>query len=139
MNDPGGISVGEVGGVVAGIVTVATTAGAGIAWLFRWGEKREESRSAKLQKWHEELEAREARMDAERAGDIAALRVDIAKLRREHGALHNAQQLLASALRALDPNNPALRMADDLLRQAFAVDPVTPPDMVATLGRIDPA
>ncbi|MDX3885977.1 MAG: hypothetical protein QHC65_16255 [Sphingomonas sp.] len=138
MSDPGW-SVGEVGGVFAGAVTLLATLGGGIKWLFDWGDRRAEGRQAKLQKWHDELEAREARLDAERASEIASLREAIARLSREHGALANAYQLIANALRVIDAGNPTLRMADELLRKAFPADPATPVDMIGALGRIDQA
>lgn len=137
MSDPGGVSPGEMGGMFAGAVALLGTIGAGIRWLLGWKERRAESRSAKLQAWHDELVAREARLDAERERDIAGLREDIAKLRREHGALLNAYQLLAGALRVLDATNPALRMADEMLRAAYPVDAVTPADMRVMLGSMD--
>lgn len=136
MGDPGGISTGEVGGIIAGAITILGTVGAGVRWLLGWRDRQEESRATKLQKWHDELSARETRLDEERATEIASLRDDIARLRREHGMLLSAYQLIAGAMRVIDAGNPALRMADELLRAAFPLRG-TPADMSALADRID--
>src|SRR3546814_430675 len=73
MSDPLG-EAGGIGGIFAGTVAVLGLLGGGIRWMLNWKERREESRSAKLQAWHDELAAREKRLDAERERDIASLR-----------------------------------------------------------------
>jgi hypothetical protein len=58
-----GVSAGEIGGVFAGATALAIATGHGIKWLFGFGVKREESRAAKLQLWHDELTDRERRIN----------------------------------------------------------------------------
>jgi hypothetical protein len=131
----GGISAGEVGGIVAGIIAVLATLGGGIKFMLNWKARREDSRAHRLQKWHEELQARELRLNEEQAAHFARIerelgdvRGDQQQMKREQGALRNAYQLIAGALRRIDPENIALGLADELLKAAFTLDPVVPAD-----------
>jgi hypothetical protein len=133
MSDTGPISPGEAGGLFAGMMAVLALLGGGAKWLLNWRERQAESRAAKLQAWHEELGRREQRLDAEEEGYRKRIEQRLGelsdwnqRLQREHAALLGGYQLLAGALRAIDPANSALELADQILAVAFPVDPVTP-------------
>lgn len=140
MPDP---SAGEVGGIFAGLVTFLTALGAAIKWAFGRRDKAAETRSAKLQAWHEELKQREAELDRKQAEHVAQMEDKLAalalwgrQLETEVAALRGSYQLLASALRIKDPGNPALGQADELLKSAFPLNPVIPPPLAALLANI---
>ncbi len=151
MSDLG--NAGEVGGIFAGIVALLALIGKGIQWLLGYGVARADRRQAKLDAWHEELKERERKIDADQASHQerqAAYQARIearlesfetwkAQTDTEKAALRTAYQLIASALRAIDPHNNALRMADELLKAAFPPDPVVPEAMEVLLGDIDEA
>jgi hypothetical protein len=133
MADP---SAGEVGGVFAGAIGLLVAIGHGVRWWLGWSDRRALRRSAKLDAWQRELQDREARFEAQQAEHWQRIELELAKLRREHAALLGGYQLIAAALRLVDPESDALRRADELLRSAFLVEPLMPPDMVATMQRI---
>jgi uncharacterized protein HemX len=130
-----GASAGEVGGVFAGIVALVVALGHGLRWWLGWTDRRAATRAAKLDAWQKQLEARETRLDAQQQEHWAEIGRELEVLRREHAALLGGYQLIATALRMVDPNSDALRRADELLRSAFLIDPLTPPDMTALLRR----
>ncbi|MFN3943883.1 MAG: hypothetical protein ACK4K7_02990 [Allosphingosinicella sp.] len=143
MHLPGSPSPGEVGGVFAGIVTVLALLGGGVRWLVSWRERRAEARSAKLQRWHEELDARERRLDAEEAERSqrledrqGRLEVAYAQLHRENAALRIAFELIAAPLRLREPENPALKQAEEMLKAVFPISPLTPPPMVGLMDQL---
>lgn len=143
MPEPSIGDVGDIGGVFAGIVGVFVMFGKGGRWLLGWEERRDATRSKKLTAWHDELDGREARIEQRQASYQQAIEARLEsiiatanRLKDEHAALRTAYQLIASALRVSDPGNPALRMADELLRTAFILDPVIPSDMTDLVGRI---
>lgn len=143
MSDP---TLGEAGGLFAGCVALLIAFGHGIRWLLGYGDRRDQTRSGKLDAWHRELEARERRIEKQqrdyqdkierRLRAVTSLAV---QLHTEHSALRNAYQLIATALRSIDEQNPALRMADEMIRSAFPLDPKSPPDMMALLAEIEDA
>lgn len=146
VGDGGNISAGEIGGIFAGGVALLATLGHGIKWLLGFTSSQQARRSSKLQQWHDELDARERKIDEEQEAYRRGIEQDLTDLREwkrkvevEQTALKTGYHLLASALRTIDPNNQALRMADELLRSAFKVDPMTPPDMLDQLTAIDRA
>lgn len=133
---------------VAGIIAILGALGGAGKWLFDWLERREQrridqeqrredDRAAKLQKWHDELDARETRLDTERETHLARIERRMEQMENELDALRNAYRLATAALRAIDPGNSALRMADELLRAAFPINSSTPPDMAAQLRKLD--
>lgn len=139
MPDP---SAGEVGGIFAGVVALLVAIGHGIRWLMGWEDRRERTRAQKLDAWQRQLAEREKKIDESQATYQASIEARLAsisataeRLHNEHAALLSAYHLVASALRAADPGNPVLRMADELLRAAFPLDPATPTDMVALMNR----
>jgi uncharacterized protein HemX len=144
MSDP---SVGQVGGVFAGVVALAVAVGHGLRWWLGWTDRRAASRAAKLDAWQRELMLREARLDAEQAAIIAEIKAQLAELRAsndqlrtEHAALLGAFQLVAGGLRAENPHNPALGLADEILKAAFPIEPRLPAsiaDAAAKLNDVD--
>lgn len=122
LHDPASPSPGEIGGMVAGIVAVLATIGAGIRWMLNWAERRTSSRAAKLQVWHDELVAERALLAKGRAEFEARLEEEVSGLRKENQALRLAFQLVATPLRQLAPDNPALVRAEQLLVAAFPLD-----------------
>jgi hypothetical protein len=82
------------------------------------------------------LNAREERFDQHQEAHWRHIEEQLGKLRREHAALLGGYQLIAAALRMVDPHSDALRRADELLRSAFLVEPLSPPDMVETMRSI---
>lgn len=148
MNDP---SVGEIGGIFAGFVGMLVAAGHGLKWWLGWTDRRVARRAAKLDAWQKELSARERAFDqrqVEHWGNIQAelaelrskdeLRAsELAALRIEHRALRTAHQLISSALRKVDSDNPALGQAEEILKAAFPPEALTPPDMSGLLDQID--
>ena len=133
MSDP---SVGQVGGVFAGVVALAVAVGHGLRWWLGWTDRRAASRAAKLDAWQRQLDDREARIEAQQAEYWQRVERELETLRREHAALLGGYQLIATALRMVDPASDALRRADELLRSAFLLDPVVPPDMQRTARQI---
>ncbi len=135
--DVNSTSPGEIGGIFAGIVTVLGVLGGGIRWFLGWKERQEQSRALKLQAWHDQLQAREAKLDAERDEYQQRIERRLAQMETEHNALRGAYHLIASALRTIDPTNQALTMADKLLSVAFPLDAAVPADMTRLLNRLD--
>jgi hypothetical protein len=133
MADP---SAGEVGGVFAGLVGLLVAIGHGMRWWLGWTDRRAASRAAKLEQWQRELNAREERFEEHQEAHWRHIEEHLGKLRREHAALLGGYQLIAAALRMVDPHSDALRRADELLRSAFLVEPLSPPDMVETMRGI---
>lgn len=124
-------SAGEVGGVFAGLVALLYAVGKGLAWLLDWEERRKETRQAKLDRWHRELAAREDKLERQQEEYQSRIEKQLDHLQRQQAALVGGYQLIAGALRLIDPSNPALRQADDLLRTAFPLDPLVPVDLHA--------
>lgn len=133
MADP---SAGEVGGVFAGAVALIVALGHGIRWWLGWTDRRAATRSAKLDAWQHQLDEREKRIEAQQDDYWSRVERELEVLRREHSALLGGYQLITAALRVVDPENNALRRADELLRTAFLLDPVLPGDMASIAQRI---
>ncbi|HJO64203.1 MAG TPA: hypothetical protein QF469_02590 [Sphingomonas sanguinis] len=132
----GGPTAGEITGIIAALAGALFGMGRGVQWLFSWGERRAESRAAKLQLWHEELSAREATFDARVEDRLKTLEGKDRLREAENMALRMAFELVASALRAIDPRNTALSRAEQLLQVAFPLAPIVPPDMTTSLQTI---
>lgn len=131
--DPG---AGEIGGAFAGLVAFLMSIGKAYAWLVNSKEQREQSRALKLQAWHEELDRREADIERKQSEYRAGIEQQLASLWRTTLAMRDGYQLIAGALRLIDPENPALRQADELLKVSFPLDPLIPPDMTNRLREI---
>lgn len=139
-------SAGEVGGMFAGAVALVIAAGHGFRWLLGWEERRDKARTQKLDAWQKQLDEREQRIDAEIAAqhretqnELKALKALHQQSARENAALFNGYQLLHTRLRFCDPTDPALNMADELLRAVFPPDPNVPEDLTSLVRRVDDA
>lgn len=134
MPDPGagGISTGEVGGVLAGVIAVGMAAGKAIAWVLNWRDARATTRAAKLDRWHEELLKREKELDDKIDQRMAGLEHQVDKWRM---AFH----LVAAELLQRHPQSAALMQAQKILAEAVPLSLAVPADMEAALGRIDQA
>lgn len=135
VSDPH-FSASEIGGLLASAVAVLVTLGGAVRWLFGWNEGRAATLHAKLLRWETKLEEREARLDAEQAGHMAALERRVEQVELQNAALRTSYHVVASELRARDPANMRLRQTDMLLRNAFPSDPVLPPDMEALISKL---
>ena len=112
---------------------VLVALGHGLRWWLGWTDRRAATRSAKLDAWQRQLEAREDRFTATQVDHWQRVESELNQLRSQHAALLGGYQMLAAALRLNDPINPALRQADELLKAAFPLDPLVPSDMRATV------
>jgi uncharacterized protein HemX len=133
MADP---SAGEVGGIFAGAVALLIALGHGLRWWLGWTDRRAATRSAKLDAWQKQLDERETRIEAQQIEYWARVERELEQSRRERAALLGGYQLIATAMRLVDPDNDALRRADELIRSAFLLDPLLPGDMTATARSI---
>lgn len=138
MSDPG-VTGGEVGGYFAGAVALLALIGQGIKWLLNWKERRADSRAAKLQAWHDELQAREKRIDEKQTEYWADVEKRLSIVIKQNMALRMAFEMVAAPLRAIDPHNRELTQAEQLLHAAFPLDPNLPPDFSILLGKIEMA
>lgn len=136
VSDPGSPSPGEIGGIFAGVVALLAAIGGGLRFLFNWAERRASSRAAKLQDWHNELVKREGRLDEKQAEFEGRLEGTIAQLGRENRALRMAFQLVAAPLRQIDPGNPALVRAEQMLQAAFPLDADLSAELASLLAAI---
>lgn len=152
MNEPaGGPSPGEWAGMVTAIGLVAGATFKGIErigrWMSGWAERRAKRRDEKLAAWHDELVTERAALASDRAAlheeyraDMSALKREVGHLRRENSALRTAFELMAGPVRATAPDDPRLRQADQILAQAFRLDPLAPVDFagpISALGGIE--
>jgi hypothetical protein len=134
---PNAASGGEIAGIISAIVVGIVAIGKGIQWLASFAGTRADSRSSKLQKWHDELAARESDLDAVLEARFAKLEQRSETHADQNQALRMAFELVASALRAIDPKNTALSRAEQLLQKAFPLMPIVPPDMSTALQAIE--
>jgi len=135
MPDP---SAGEIGGIFAGIVATLATIGGGIRWIVGWKERGEETRAAKLAAWEKRLEERDDAYQAGIENKLNALTKWASAVHRELSALRAAYPPVASALRRVDKDNPALALADKLLGTAYPLDPTLPSELIDLLRQIEP-
>lgn len=133
MPDP---SVGEAGGIFAGVVALFAVIGKGVAWILRWDDRKARTRHEKLDAWHRELVERERAIDEKQDAYQARIEQELSVMRAQNAALVGAYQLIVAALRTNDPASPALGQADELLRTAFPIDPITPPHLVGLVKKI---
>lgn len=136
----------EMGAIFAGTVTVLGVIGQGIAFLLRWGDRRAVARLDRLAREEDELaegwsayrKRNEIRM-AELEASNARLKASDDMRAREAAALRVAFDLVAGAMRMLDPGNNALALAEQVLASAFPLNPQVPPDMSAQLAAVEAA
>lgn len=152
MND-GGITSAEAGGLIGGAITVLGMLGGGIAWLFGRSDAAKQTREEKLERWQEELRDKEARLDEGRTAYTEKIENRLAEVEAKEQArevqdiardmqmraLRIAFELVSSALRAKDPQNPALGLAQDVLRSAFPTSADAPADMINQLIAVEKA
>ncbi|AMK18688.1 hypothetical protein [Sphingobium sp. MI1205] len=141
MPDPGagGISSGEVGGVLAGVVAMGVAVGKGLAWLINWRDVRASTRSAKLDKWHEELARREKDLDDKLDHRMNGLERQVGDLTVAVDKWRMAFHMVAAELLQRHPQSAALMQAQKILAEAFPIHLAVPEDMARALGRIDEA
>lgn len=146
---PEGISAGEVGGVVAGVIALVAAIGKGLAWLLNWNEARTSNRQARLEKWEaslverersyrEEIEARleQAEERLQHAEDkTATMATTIANLRSNQAALTIAVVDLATDLDVHAPTSPVLLGVIRSLRKLALPEPS--PALEALAARLD--
>ena len=126
------VSAGEVGGIVAGVLAVAAALGKAAQWV--WASYRDAgaSRSAKLDRWHDELTQREHALKAEMDRQLSEMRVVQEELEAHRIAIH----VLVAKVARDDPHVPELRQVADVLGAAFPLHMEVPADMAAVLGRV---
>lgn len=137
MADTGGWSSTEVGGLVAAAGTLGALLGKAVQWL--WGARRAttESRSAKLDRWHEELTEREHALKADIDQQMETMRGQIAAVTQQVDKYRRAFGIVAGELFRRDSKNAALREARDILDEAFPLHLDVPEDMAAMCAVID--
>ena len=126
------VSAGEVGGIVAGVLAVAAALGKAAQWV--WASYRDAgaSRSAKLDRWHDELTQREHALKAEMDRQLSEMRVVQEELEAHRIAIH----VLVAKVARDDPHAPELRQVADVLGAAFPLHMEVLADMAAVLGRV---
>lgn len=155
MNDP---SAGEIGGIFAGIVGLLVAMGHAIKWWLGWTDRRAATRAAKLEAWHRELVDERARLDNEKAEIIAEIKGQLAankaqldsltqsndkleasngRLREQVTAVLAGFRLVAAALHASDPYNPALGHANEIFKAAFPLEMLLSPELAAAAAKLD--
>ena len=130
------VSAGEVGGIVAGVLAVAAALGKAAQWV--WASYRDAgaSRSAKLDRWHDELTQREHALKAAIDQQLTQIRVIQAEQGKELEAHRIAIHVLVAKVARDDPHAPELRQVADVLGAAFPLHMEVPADMAAVLGRV---
>lgn len=132
-----GISLGESGGIFAGVVALLALLGKGIMWVTNLHEERSASKAAKLQAWEDSLARREQEQRAELEEKFGELQAEVATSHSQIGALAVALFDVTSALRGNDPTSPALTRAAATLRAAFPMDHNVPVTFRELLARLD--
>lgn len=131
MSDPAasGLSAGEIGGIFAGLVALLAALGKAAAWLLNWNDARVNSRSAKLQRWHEELTERETRIDAQVNARLNTLETSYERLNDAHSVVlqrldrsRMAYRVIAAELIEIAPHSAALVQAQMILTEPFPTD-----------------
>lgn len=108
-----------------------------IAWLDKRAALAGRTRAAGLQDWEDKLTARESAFDAAIDDRLKSIEGQLEQRRAESVALRMAFELAAEALRRVDPKNPALKRAEQLLIAAFPLDPTIPAPMLDLLHQIE--
>lgn len=129
MPDPQStVTAGEVGGIIAGATAVLYAIGRGVGWLLNFKEGRENSRAAKLQAWHDELAAREAKIDAKIEQRLGTLEADNERMAERQNELLQlldhwriAYRIIAAELVQVAPHSAALIAATAILNEPLPV------------------
>lgn len=136
MGDPTS-AAGEAGGIFAGGIALLYALGKAGAWVVNWRDARALSRAAKLQAWHEELQAREAKQDERDLRYQQHIETQLRRQAVEIRVLRRAFDLVAEPLRRLEPAHNNLKMAQTMLDRAFPLDPAMPADIAILMAMID--
>lgn len=135
------VSPGEAGGIFAGVIALVVAIGHGAKWLLNWNDERANSRSAKLQAWDRELEAREARMNAEIEQRLQSVERENRSVSQSYAAvIHKldrmriAYRIIAAALIEVSPHSAALVQASAILNEPL---PVPTAEEAAAMAAID--
>lgn len=139
-----GISPGEAGGVIAGIVALLYAIGRGCGWLFDRVSARIDKRAAALELERDQLAAWRASLDQEakryRAGikgELEAVKLELGELRLQNMALASALLDVSLEHAELAPSSPVLVRLAEALRKAFKVPNEIPPEMAVLLARLE--
>mgnify|MGYP000379001101 CR=1 FL=1 len=132
MSDVQPATVGEVGGMVALLGMVGAT----IKWLWSAAQKAGSTRSAKLDRWHEELSERERALDEKLNARMSAMEAQVKDLGGAVDRWRMAFQLVAAEMLQINPRSRALLQAQRILAEVYSVDFTVPADMEAALHDI---
>lgn len=113
-------------GVLGAIVALIALIGGGIKWLFGRGDRKVDTREAKLNEWAEELGSWQHRLDEGRSAytekleqRLQALEAKEQSLDRQVRALRTGFELVSTALTKIDADNSALSLAEQIIHAAF--------------------
>ncbi|SES03476.1 hypothetical protein [Sphingobium sp. YR768] len=123
--------------MIAGSIAILYALGRGTAWLINWRDARAQSRAAKLQAWHDELQTREAKQDERDRKYQQHIETQLRRQAVEIRVLRRAFDLVAEPLRRHEPDHPNLKMAQNMLDRAFPLDPGLPEDIAVLMSMID--
>lgn len=121
MNDPGGTSPGEMGGLVAGTFALFGAAGAGVRWFVNWMSGREDARAARNAQWEADLATRERAIEDKLSASLARCEAHCAAVEAKFDDMRTAILLAIPELQRVAPYSPALRQARDLLGASLPI------------------
>lgn len=109
------------------VQVAAGGAGAGggffaLRWLVNWFTGRLERREELLDKQDERVDREWQKLREELKADNEAMKLRLAEIGRQNEAIRFAFHHVAAALIKVDPKNPALIQAEQMLAKAFPVD-----------------
>lgn len=135
-----GITPGEAGGTLAGIVALLALFGGGLKWLFGFIASRNDvtvsSRTAKLEAWHQELNEREADFEARQKEYHERIEMRLTQVEAANRVLLRAVEMLSASLRVIKPDDAVLAQVTTMLETAFPVDMTLPEGMRSQLAAI---
>lgn len=144
VNESGLQQAGAAGGLFAIAVLVINAGARALPWVAAWKDRRETTRAAKLERWHEELVRREAQNDEAVASRLSALEKAYGSLFQQHVAVlghldraRMAYRVIANALAHLAPQSDALTQARDILEEPLP-SPKGPIDLAPLPLPLDP-
>lgn len=135
----GDLSAGETAGILGGIVSVLTVLGAGIRWLFGRNDDRLNRREKNLNDWEKTLQRREREMLSYLEGRLKELETAQVDQAEKISAVSAALFETMGELQRLDPGSSALARARLVLKDAYPIDPSSPPEIKALVRKLDTA
>jgi len=139
-----GVSAGEAGGMIAGIVALLYAFGRGIGWVWNKIEQRVDSRAAenaserdRLSAWSKSLEEEVKRYREGIRVELEAVKLELGELRLQNVALASALLDVSLEHAELAPNSPVLVRLGAALRQVFKVPGEIPAEMAVLLSRLE--